>query len=37
MINDHVILQEHLIYFEKTFYIGRNLNNKNESSPPFSS
>jgi len=35
MINDHIIHQKHLIYFEKTFYVGRNLKNKNESSFPF--
>jgi len=37
MINDHKILQKHLTYFEKTFYIVRNLKNKNELSPPLPS
>jgi len=34
MINDHILLQKHLIYFEKTFYIIRNLKNKSEPSSP---
>ena len=34
MINDYIILQKHLIYFKKTFYIVRNLKIKSESSPP---
>ena len=34
MINDHMILKQHLIYFKKTFYIVLNLKNKNESFPP---
>jgi len=34
MINDLIILQEHLIYFKETFYIVRNLKNKSEPSPP---
>ncbi len=33
MINNHIILQKHLMYFRKTFYIVRNLKNKSESSP----
>jgi len=37
MINDHIVLQKHLIYFKKTFYIVRNLKNKSESSPHFPS
>jgi len=34
MINDHIILQKHLIYFEKTFYIVRNLKTKSQPSSP---
>ena len=34
MINDHVILQSHLIYFRKTCYIVRNLKKKSKFSPP---
>jgi len=34
MTNNYIILQKHLIYFKKTFYIVHNLKNKNESSPP---
>ena len=35
MINDHKILQSHLIYFRKTCYIIRNLKKKIEPSPLF--
>ena len=35
MINDHIILQKHLIYFKKTFYIVHNLKNKSEKSLTF--
>ena len=35
MINDHIILQSHLIYFRKTCYIVRNLKTKSKPSPPF--
>jgi len=34
MTNDHIILQKHLTYFKKTFYIVCNLKNKSEPSPP---
>jgi len=34
MINDHIILQIHLIYFRKTFYIVQNWKSKSEPSPP---
>jgi len=37
MMNNHIILQKHLIYFEKTFYIVRNLKNKSEPSHHFPS
>jgi len=37
MINDHIIIQKHLIYFKKTFHIVRNLKNKSELFPPFPS
>jgi len=35
MINYHIILQKHLIYFKKTFYIIFSSKNKSEPSPPF--
>ena len=34
MINDHKILQSHLIYFRKTCYIVRNLKKKTEPFTP---
>jgi len=34
MINDYIILQKHLIYLKKTFYVVRNLKIKSEPSPP---
>jgi len=37
MINDHIMLQSHLILFRKTCYIVRNSKKKNKLSPPFPS
>ena len=37
MINNHIILQSHLIYFRKTRYTIRNLKKKSKSSSPFPS